>query len=598
MCALFGIVGSYEQSVALNSVQTMQHRGPDSCEVITQTNLFFAHSALHIQEKNPKKRQPRRSSDIIISFNGEIYNFQTLKETHNLSHNSDELDVILELYKRYKETFVSYLDGMFSIAIFDQNRLYLFRDRFGKKPLYYLQTEHTFIFASEIKALKPHLKSLSLNNDALLSYLNFLTPTTPHTFYEGIQKLDSGTMLMYKDGKSKIKPYYNLLETPLKEHSRTSSSKEIQGLLEHSVEQRIQADVPIAALLSGGIDSALINAIAKNQGHALPTYTLGYKEYQKYDERAQASSTADFLGLQNTQVEISQEDFFSALPQVLNTLDEPLNDPAAVPLYILMQKIKEDGYKVVLSGEGSDEIFLGYRQYFEFLDIENIKKLRHKNWMKNYLKENFSHKREWVWYKRVFEGSTLFRGSSELFNDEQLNKLLRQNIPDNNSLSFFSEQEKTFKNSRFEEESFWYTYRDLKHHQGEYFLNKLDKISMAHSLEARTPFLDHHLVESVFSLDPKIRIKENRTKHLLKEIAANYLSPEIIARKKKGFSNPYMEYLNNSSALDIITQVNSKTRLFKDESLKFYLEGSKKGRFKHHVWGLFVLSHWLRENLL
>jgi len=197
---------------------------------------------------------------------------------------------------------------------------------------------------------------------------------------------------------------------------------------------RLQADVPMAALLSGGIDSATINYYAKQQGYTLPTYTLGYEEFSKYDERANAKESAAFLGLQNHEVVINQKSFLNATEELFETMDEPLNDPAAIPLYLLFEHIKKDGYKVVMSGEGSDELFLGYRQYFEYLDIQAASSLAHKNWLKKYFRSHFSMNREWEWYKRIFDDTLLFRTSGEKFTDLQKNALLRRNIKDNDSL--------------------------------------------------------------------------------------------------------------------------------------------------------------------
>ncbi|WP_434658010.1 asparagine synthase C-terminal domain-containing protein [Sulfurimonas sp. NW9] len=217
--------------------------------------------------------------------------------------------------------------------------------------------------------------------------------------------------------------------------------------LEHSIHLRLDCDVPMASLLSGGIDSATLNYFAKQNNTHLQTYTLGYKEFAKYDERKNAKASAEFLGLDNIQVEIDEDDFIRASDKVLDTLDEPLNDPAAVPLYLLFERIQKDGYKVVLSGEGADELFLGYRQYFEYLDIENAAGLAHKNWLKKYFRANFSMNREWEWYKRIFDDSLLFRTSGEKFTDLQKNQLLRRNVKDNESLKYLQSYRERFEAS-------------------------------------------------------------------------------------------------------------------------------------------------------
>jgi len=438
-----------------------------------------------------------------------------------------------------------------------------------------------------------------MNDDALMSYLSFLAPTPPHTFYEGINKLAAGEFLTYKNGKVEIKRYFDLLDTkPNIITDRDEAVYTLEKLLDESISLRLNADVPMASLLSGGIDSATINSYALKHGVKLDTYTLGYEEFTKYDERANAAQSAEFLGLDNTQVVINQDDFIQASSKVFDAMDEPLNDPAAIPLYLLFDKIKEDGYKVVMSGEGSDELFLGYRQYFEYLDIEGAGNLAHKNWLKKYFRANYSKNREWEWYKRVFDDTLLFRTSGDKFTDLQKNSLLRRNVRDNESLKYLQSYRDRFESSSHSDESIWYSYIDLNLFQAEHFLSKLDRVSMAHSIESRTPFLDHKLSSAIFSISPKLRYEDGVTKSLLKEIMKPRLNEEILKRKKKGFSNPYMEYLINSKKIDMITKVNKQTGLFKEKELQEYINTASKGSFKQHVWGLYVLSCWINKNLL
>jgi len=287
-----------------------------------------------------------------------------------------------------------------------------------------------------------------------------------------------------------------------------------------------------------------------------------------------------------------------ASERVFESMDEPLNDPAAIPLYLLFEQIKRDGYRVVMSGEGSDELFLGYRQYFEYLDIQAAGNLAHKNWLKKYFRSHFSMNREWEWYKRIFDDTLLFRTSGDKFTDLQKNNLMRRNIKDNESLRYLRTYRERFEHSKHTDESIWYSYIDLNIFQAEHFLAKLDRVSMAHSIESRTPFLDHKLAQTIFSIDPKLRYEDGVTKSLLKRIMQPYLSEEILSRKKKGFANPYMEYLINSKKIALIKEVNQETGMFKAKPLDEYLQSASKGSFKQHIWGLYVLSHWIKKNLL
>lgn len=600
MCAIFGIIGQFCSNKAKNALSTMSHRGPDHCGIIEKERLFFSHLRLSIHDHSHSAHQPISHNKILLSFNGEIYNFKELKAELEFEYKSNsDTEVILAAYLKWGVSFVDHLRGMFAIAIYDDDTLYLFRDRAGKKPLFYYQDEERFIFSSEIKAIKPFLKNLSLNEDALLSYLSFLAPTPPHTFYKNIYKLPSSHFLTLKNGTISIKRYDDfLLSSPNQINSLNEAIERLDEMLHQTISLRLQSDTSIASLLSGGIDSSLIAAIAKKQGHSLQTYTLGYKEYKNYDECDDAAQSAAFIGVENRSIIIDQSDFIGVIDEVLESFDEPLNDPASVPLYLLFREIKKDNHKVVLSGEGSDELFLGYRRYFDYLDLDNLPRLKSQNWLKKYFSANFSINLEWEWHKRVFSDQLLFRTSGEKFTDLQKNIFLNKNIKDNDSMRYLQSYRDHFDKSAHHDHTSWYSYIDLELFQAEHFLTKLDRTSMAHSIEARTPFLDQELIKLSFMIKPELKYEDRVTKSLLKKLASSYLSEDIINKKKKGFSNPYMEYLENSKKISLIQEVNEKTDMFKKDVLKRFISESKSGKFKHHIWGLFVLSKWIEKNLL
>ena len=599
MCAIFGIVGDYEPTLAKYALGKLSHRGPDFCGIVEQKELFFAHQRLSILDTHHRSHQPLEHKGILISFNGEIYNYKELRETHPFEYRTNsDTEVILALYLKYKEKFVNYLRGMFAIAIYDSGKLMLFRDRLGKKPLFYYQNQRQFVFASELKAIKPFLENVQMDEDALLSYLTYLAPTSPLTFYKGVKKLAPSEYLVFENFTCKVKNYFDLIDTPSSViTSEEEAIKKIEQKLQESIELRLSSDVPIATLLSGGIDSATINYYAK-QKFDVQSYSLGFSEYKKYDELDEAKESAKLLGIKNKTIIASKEEFIESFDAVFEALDEPLNDPAAIPLYILFKHIKKDGFKVVLSGEGSDELFLGYRQYFEYIELEKAKGLYHANWLKKYFRSNFSMNREWEWYKRAFENEVIFRCSSEKFTDMQKNILLRRNVRDGESMKYIQNYRDRFESSLHSDESIWFSYIDLHHFQSEHFLTKLDRVSMAHSIESRTPFLDHEFASLVFSIDPQLRYRDKVTKSLLKKVLHNKLPQPIINRKKKGFSNPYMEYLVQSGRIGLIEEVNDQTGLFKKEILERYIKTARKGTFKQHIWGLFVLSWWIKKELL
>lgn len=601
MCAVFGIIGEYDPPKAKKALSLLSHRGPDHCGIIQKERLFFAHRKLSIMDTSSYSNQPFSYGGIHVSFNGEIYNYKELIDELNCGFEFkyyNEGEVIAAAYLRWGESFVSRLRGMFAIALHEGATLYLYRDRLGKKPLFYMHGS-SFVFASEIKAIVPFLNKVEMDQDALLGYLSFLAPTPPFTFFKEIKKLGASEYLVFKDDKLHVKRYFDLLDSrPCIITDRDEAVSELEAAIDEAVRIRLESSVPMASLLSGGIDSAAINVFAKNNAKNLTTYTIGYKEYARYDERANAKESAALLGLENKDVEISQKSFIDALEDVLDALDEPLNDPAAVPLYLLFGEIKKDGYRVVLSGEGSDELFLGYRQYFEFLDIQNLTRLGNKNWLSNYFHSNFSMNREWERYKRVFDDTLLFRTAGESFTDLQKNVLMRRNVRDNESLKYISDYRKRFEDSLHVDESIWYSYIDLHLFQAEHFLTKLDRVSMAHSIESRTPFLDHKLASLVFRIDPTLRYGDGRTKSLLKSVMQKYIDPKVLNRKKKGFSNPFMEYIVKSNKIDIVGEVNDKTGIFKKEVLEEHVQQAKRGGFKQHIWGVYVLSEWIKRYLL
>lgn len=593
MCGVFGIIGNYTPQKARAALVKLSHRGADHCGIIEEEKLFFAHQRLSIIDNHSRSHQPLRHKNLLLSFNGEIYNHKKLRQELDFPwQTQSDAEVVLAAYSTWGIESLSRLDGMFAFALMDGDKLYLVRDRFGKKPMFYHHGNDCFVFGSEIKAIKPFLNSISMNNDAMRGYLSFLAPTPPHTFFEGIEKLESSQWLCYEHGVITKQHYFSLLNT-LK-----TSSDTLEEMLHQSIHKRLDTDVSAAALLSGGIDSAMICAIARHQGKKLPTYTLGYDEYSGYDERLNAKATADFLGLDNTEVIISRADFDTHLDTVLDHLDEPLNDPAALPLYLLMKRIAQDGHKVVMSGEGSDELFLGYRQYFEYLDIEKAASLHHKNWLKKYFHSHFSMNREWEWYKRIFDETLLFRTSGEKFTDLQQNLLLRHNVRDNESLKFLQRYRAEFESSGYSSPSHWYSFIDLKLFVGEHFLTKLDRVSMSHTLEARAPFLDHTLAQAVFAMEEHEKLGAGGTKFLLKNFGKNYLNEEILSRKKKGFANPYMEWLIASDRIGLIREVNAMTGLFHPAELEKYISMAHRGKFKQHTWGLYVLSYWIKRELL
>ncbi|WP_353661714.1 asparagine synthase (glutamine-hydrolyzing) [Hydrogenimonas sp. SS33] len=591
MCAIFGIIGPYDKAGALKAFQTLSHRGPDAHGFIAEPTLFFGHHRLSIIDPLPEADLPMRVGGALILLNGEIYNYKALRERLGGPFATEsDTEVAAVAFKRWREAMPQYLRGMYAMAVWDGDALHLFRDPFGKKPLYWTKQGGTFVFASEIKAilaLFPHLKP---DSDAVKSYLSYQTFIAPYTLYGDIRQLEPGGMLRYEKGAISIETNDAL---PVKPTHEKMPQKEVEAVLRESLRYRLVSDAPVGALLSGGIDSSLVAAMAQRElPEALPTFTVGYEGYEKYDERAYAESVAAHIGSDHHAAKMTKADFFDCHDAWVRHIDEPLGDPAAVPLWFLSGRIARRGIKVLLTGDGTDELFFGYRPYFEMADIEKAAGLKFKNWLRNYFRAHYSPNREWEWYKRIFDGTVLYRSYAEIFTDLQQNLLLRQNVRDDTSLKWIAHYIERFENPAGPQ---WFGYIDFKVQLADLFLKKLDRATMAHGIEARAPFLDRTLVTKLMQCDPAWRMGD-APKWLLKRVAKAWLPEEILQRKKKGFSYPFAEWLHEEGEGEWLMEANAKRRFFRPDALRFIVEASRKKRFKHHFYTLWHYMRWLERH--
>ncbi len=565
MCAIFGIC-EINKEKAKKALSLMIHRGVDYQDIKTNSKATFGFNRLAI-ENIALNNQPFLKDDILAVFNGEIYNYKHLIDKYELNAKT-EIEVIFELWKRFGVDFVRKLDGMFVIAIFDK-KLYLFKDEFGKKPLYFTKNG---IFASEIKAILPFIEK-DINFDALSEYLAYNSSLAPNTVFKGIYKLPAGC---FYDGE--IKRWYDFKRVENVKWKMENSIKTLEDFLIASIQKRMQGEVEIGSLLSGGIDSSLIASIL-SKFRKIKTFSIGYEGFENYDERKYARFVAEYINSDHYEINYTKYDFFSHFEKVLNDMDEPIADSSFFPANFLASKIP---LKVVLSGEGSDELFLGYRRYEEFLGFLNSY-LPNKTWLKKYLLRHQEDIKEWEIFRRFFASEPVFRGINEVFFQKQINKVLKSKAKE-------VEYQRFLKGWG----SFDFTYFDLKIWVGEVLLMKLDKMFMAYGIEARSPFLDRNLVEFVFSLSDNIR-KSN--KFLIKEIAKKYLPQKIINRRKKGFAYPFLEWLKAERELKFIVDINRKSKIFNEEYLKQIIKTGQK-RYKQHLWTLYLFSRWFEKEFL
>jgi asparagine synthase (glutamine-hydrolysing) len=566
MCAILGAynIGDDRFKNALNS---MVHRGIDDTKILKFGGYSFGFNHLAIENLS-NSSQPFLKDGILIVFNGEIYNYKKFAET--------EVETIFILYKKYGVEFVNMLDGMFAIAIYDK-KLYLFRDIFGKKPLYFTKDG---IFSSEIKGILSILGyKPKINLSALAEYLSLNSSIAPNTIYQNIYKLPAGC---YFDGE--IKKYYDF-KREIIDISEEEAIEEIDRLLKNSISKRLQSRVEIGSLLSGGIDSSLIASLMPK---GVKTFSIGYDGYENYDERKWAKLVAKNISSNHYEISMNKEQFFENIDKVLDLMEEPIGDSAYIPAFHLASQIP---LKVVMSGEGSDELFLGYRRYEEFFEFQNSS-LPNKMWLKKYLERHYEDIKEWEIFRRFFADEPIFRGINEVFYQTQIDKILKTKGKTKGKSSGMIDVD--YKRFLPFGDSFDFTYFDIKIWLGEVLLMKLDKMFMGNSIEARSPFLDKELVEFVFSLPEEIR---GRKKSLIKKVASRYIPNEIINRKKKGFAYPYLEWLKEENRFSYILTINQKTKLFNENYLKEIVKSGHK-RYKQHIWSLYLFSRWIEKNML
>lgn len=588
-----GIVGcNYIPNVDFKSiVQQLHHRGPDFSDVKTIQGNAFGHTRLSIIDLNEEANQPMMFDDILIVFNGEIYNYKELIKEENLTCiTQSDTEVLIRLYQKYQEDFLNKLNGMFSFCIYDTkvDKFFCAKDRYGKKPFFYSYKEGKFIFSSMIKPIISLIGSRpKINKVALSQYLQYFVPLNDHTFFQDIHKLEASSYLIVQNGELITKRYYKI-NTYKKIKDEATALKDIEALLFSSVERRIKADVEVGSLLSGGIDSSLISALySKISGKRIHTFSIGYSDYPSYSELPYAKITSQHINSYHHPLEISQKEFIDSFETALEFLEEPHGDSAAVPLFLLSQKIKETGIKTVLSGEGSDEIFLGYDNYAKFLNYYEFEKsLNSKQtaFMDSIIGALQNNTKESEYLRRVVKKETLYNSFGEIFTDIQKKRLFKK-VP-----HFKSETPKL-------DPVDWMSYIDLKIWLGQSLLSKVDKMSMAHSIEVRNPFLDFHLVNYLFSVDSSIKVG-NTNKYLLKQIAQKYIPKEIIQRPKKGFNSPFNEWIFNhygDEILKLILEVNEQTGFFNENYLQQIFHLAKDRKFKQHLWSLFVFSKWFKR---
>jgi asparagine synthase (glutamine-hydrolysing) len=590
-----GILGTNFKSINFTkSLSLLNNRGPDFSKAITINDKHFGHTRLSIIDLDDEANQPMVFDDLVLVFNGEIYNYKELIiEEGLICKTKSDSEVLIRLYQKYGIDFLNKLNGMFSFCLYDikKDRYFCARDRYGKKPFFYYLKDNKFIFSSSINSILKLLDyTPGLNKVAVSKYMQYFVSFGEDSFYQDIYKLEAATFFTCnaKNIKDMKKKKFYKINTYKKIKDEETALKDIEELLFKSVESRLTSDVEVASLLSGGIDSSLISALYTNiSGKRINTFSVGYDEYKNYCELDYASITAKHINSNHNPLIIGKRDFIDNFESTLVALEEPHGDSAAVPLNLLSKSIHNNGIKTVLSGEGSDELFLGYDNYAKFLkyyEFEKTLSSGQNDFLDTIISALQNNTKESEYLRRIIKKQSLYNSFGEIYNDLQKKKLFKK-VP-------------SFKNEKTKKDPVdWMSYIDLKIWLGESLLSKVDRISMANSLEVRTPFLDYRLVNYLFSVDSQIKVG-NTNKYLLKKIASKYIPKEIINRTKKGFNSPFNEWLNaeyKDSILDTILYVNKETNLFNENYIKQIYKLSQERKFKQHLYSLYVFSLWYKK---
>ncbi|HSE17892.1 MAG TPA: asparagine synthase (glutamine-hydrolyzing) [Pyrinomonadaceae bacterium] len=634
MCGICGVweygasEGSIESALLARMRDEMTHRGPDDAGdlIFDDHRGGFGFRRLSIIDLSAAGHQPMHGCDkrTWLVFNGEIYNHALIradleKRGHKYSSRTDS-ETILHLYEERGLDFIHEIEGDYGIAIWDANkeRLVLVRDRIGVKPLYFYHKDGRFIFASEIKAILQHpAVTPDIDEQALYHYLTFLTTPAPTTLFRDIYKLPAGHLLtLTRDGTLNIQQYWDALPPKQKiSGSEDEQRAEILRLLRDSIRKRMMSDVPFGVFLSGGVDSSANVALMSEQmSRPVETFTVGFSDAVYLNELEPARRIAKQFGTNHHEVIISEKEMHEFLPHMVFHQDEPIADPVCVPLYYVSKLARDSGTIVVQVGEGSDEIFSGYENYVRHLRIyENF--WRHAEALPLSLRRAISNlsrpaleatgrKRvEIELIRRLGADEPLFWGATVVYDETFKPRVLSQPVRERlNGLSSLRVVEKYLKHIERERPDADFlarmTYLELKLRLPELLLMRVDKITMATSVEARVPFLDHHLVEYALGLPRALKVEGTSGKHILKRSLEEILPRDLLYERKRGFGAPVREWFREGLGgwfdEHLINGTMRRRDLLDYGFVSRMLEEhrSKTRDWGFHLWALLNLSLW------
>lgn len=608
MCGIYGSTISYTESQLKNKLRRTSFRGPDEmgCKSFVKNDktLILGHNRLSIIDLDPRSNQPFNYNEYIhIVFNGEIYNFKKIK--YNLKRKGysfrteSDTEVVCAAYLEYKENCVNYFNGMFSFVIYDQRKEELFgaRDRLGQKPFYYYHDGLNFEFSSQLSSIKMYNDNLSISKKSIGYYLTWGNIPDPYSIYNEIKKVKAGYSFTFdiNTGELKTSPYWDI-DYKGKEKFKGSyedAKVELNSLLSNAVSSRLYADVPVGVFLSGGVDSSLITALAvKESNTRVKTFSVKFNE-AKFDESNYAKEVANCLNTDHNIIECNYNEGIDLIEKFSFFYDEPFADSSAIPS-MLLSKYTSKEVTVALSGDGGDESFIGYERYnwtkkismlynipysLRFLSSFILKNVP--NYKTKILAQALKTKNINSAYLDVMTGIDLNHiESNENFKDVFEKKYLDHN--DKNLLERISDF-------------------DLKTYLNWDINTKVDRATMAYSLEARSPLLDHRVVDFSRSLPTDFKFSKGNQKRILKDVLYDYVPKDIFDRPKSGFTMPFARWFKEDLKDYVLSELDNDSLMdipnINVDNVKFKINQHMNGTWDRYplIWKLLVLKQWLNK---
>ena len=602
MCGIAGFMGQVENraDVIRNMTEVITHRGPDSDGFFTDDNISMGFRRLSIIDLGAG-HQPIYNEDksLVLTFNGEIYNYKDLRKEliakgHKFYTDTDS-EVLVHGFEEWKEDMLPKLRGMFGFAIYNtkDNSLFIARDFFGIKPMHYTQIGNDFVYASEIKSILEYPKfEKKFNRKALDSYLSFQYAVPPETFFEGVYCLMPGHYLWYKDGEVETTRYFEARFNPDEEMTEEEAVDRIEKVFENSVNAHKIADVEVGCFLSSGVDSSYVSTYFSDQ----KTFTVGFDFGEKYNEISWAKNLSEKIGVEHHTHLISSEEFWDAVPTVQYHMDQPLADPSCIALYFV-SRLASHYVKVVLSGEGADELFGGYTCYNDprvFKIYQTIVPHCIRKAIRAICRKLPDIKGRDYLIRACDKLEERYIGNAFMYDYKQKQELLKDpsiaTRPQDLTRKYYYRCRKYDDVTKMQ-------YLDINMWMVGDILLKADRMSMANSLELRVPFLDKEVFKVASSLPTKLRCNKHNTKYAMRKAAVRHM-PEATAEKEKlGFPVPTRVWLRDEKYYNVVkTKFKGKTaeKFFNTDVLVSWLDSHFSGKEDNsrRVWTIYVFLVW------